>query len=84
MCIRDRLPVCPLYLAKDGKRYRSLGDEPVTTPVDTDADSIDKIIKELYHTSVPERACRKSQDNSAPYAMEMCIRDSPHRPLSTE
>lgn len=68
------LPVCPLYLAKNGKRYRSLGDEPVTTPVDSDADSIDKIIKELYHTSVPERACRKSQDNSAPYAMEMLRR----------
>ena len=30
---RENIPIIPLYLAKDGKRYRSLGDADITFPV---------------------------------------------------
>ena len=30
---RENIPIIPLYLAKDGKRYRSLGDQDITNPV---------------------------------------------------
>jgi len=30
---RENIPIIPLYLAKDGKRYRSLGDTDITSPV---------------------------------------------------
>ena len=29
---RENIPIIPLYLAKDGKRYRSLGDQDITNP----------------------------------------------------
>ncbi len=55
---REGIPVNALYLAKDGKRYRSLGEKNITAPIDSDADSIEKIIAELEATRVPERAGR--------------------------
>ncbi len=69
------LPLCPLYFAKNGKRYRSLGCRPVTTPVDSDADTIDAIIEEVAHTIVPERASRAKQDQSTPHCMEILRRN---------
>ena len=30
---REGIPIIPLYLARDGKRYRSLGDADITSPV---------------------------------------------------
>lgn len=73
---RERnLPLCPLYLARNGKRYRSLGCMPVTTPVESDADTIDKIIHEVAVTLVPERASRARQDQAAPHCMEMLRRN---------
>ena len=45
-------------LAKDGKRYRSLGDQDITFPVDSNASTVDEIITELKETKVPERAGR--------------------------
>src|ERR1700736_3869196 len=38
---RERIPVIPLYLARDGKRYRSLGDADITFPVASQARTID-------------------------------------------
>lgn len=55
---RENIPIVPLYLAQNGKRYRSLGEKNVTFPVDSNAASIDEIITELETTRVPERAGR--------------------------
>ena len=53
------IPVNPLYFAKDGKRYRSLGYKEVTQPVPSQADTIEKIIEELKRSEVEERAGRE-------------------------
>src|SRR5271157_2514294 len=55
---RENIPIIPLYLAKEGKRYRSLGDSDITFPVISNAISIDQILIELEQTKVPERAGR--------------------------
>lgn len=73
--LEHKLPLCPLYLAVDGKRYRSLGCMPVTTPVDSGADTIEKIIDEVAVTLVPERASRARQDEAVPHCMEMLRRN---------
>ena len=55
---RENIPLCDLYFAKNGKRYRSLGEKNLTLPVDSNADTIEKIIQELETTSTSERAGR--------------------------
>ncbi len=55
---RERIPVVPLYFARDGKRYRSLGDQDITNPVESEAASIAEIIAELETTRTSERAGR--------------------------
>jgi len=55
---REGIPVIPLYFARDGKRYRSLGDVDITFPVPSQAGTIDEIIRELEATKIPERAGR--------------------------
>lgn len=55
---RENIPTIDLYFAKDGKRYRSLGDEDITNPVPSTATTIDDIIEELETTHVSERAGR--------------------------
>src|SRR5664279_2745527 len=55
---RENIPIIPLYLAKDGRRYRSLGDADITNPVASNAANIDEILIELDGTKVPERAGR--------------------------
>ena len=47
-----------LYFARNGKRYRSLGDQDITFPIDSNADTVDEIIAELETTKAPERAGR--------------------------
>lgn len=66
---RERIPVIDLYFAKRGKRYRSLGCAPCTTPIRSTADTIDKIIRELRRTVETERSTR-AQDRADPYAMQ--------------
>lgn len=66
---RENIPVNELYFAKDGKRYRSLGCMPITKPVDSDADTIPKIIDELRSTNTNERSGRK-QDQEDTYALQ--------------
>src|SRR5216683_970597 len=50
---REGIPIIPLYLARDGKRYRSLGDADITSPVPSQAGTIDEIIAELDSTRTP-------------------------------
>ena len=66
---RERIPVPDLYFAKKGKRYRSIGCAPCCLPVDSQADSVGKIIKELENTNVSERGGR-SQDKEDTYTMQ--------------
>ena len=58
-----------MYLARDGKRYRSLGEKNITVPIDSNADSIEAIIEELRATRVPERAGR-TMDNESEASFE--------------
>jgi sulfate adenylyltransferase subunit 2 len=55
---REGIPVCSLYFARDGMRYRSLGEKDITVPVPSTAATLDEIILELESTRVPERAGR--------------------------
>ncbi len=66
---REGIPIIPLYLARDGKRYRSLGDADITSPVASHAATIDEIIAELEETKVPERSGR-AMDNESEDAFE--------------
>jgi sulfate adenylyltransferase subunit 2 len=61
---REGIPIIPLYLARDGKRYRSLGDADITFPVASHASTIDEIIAELELTKVPERSGRAMDHES--------------------
>lgn len=54
----EGIPYVPLYLAKDGKRYRSLGEKNITFPVESNASTIDEIIEELKTTKTSERSGR--------------------------
>ena len=55
---RENIPLVSLYYAKDGKRYRSLGDKDLTEPIASTAGTVAEIIKELETTKAPERAGR--------------------------
>ncbi|MFP4028508.1 MAG: sulfate adenylyltransferase subunit CysD [Candidatus Brocadiia bacterium] len=55
---RENLPVNPLYFARDGERYRSLGCETCTSPVASNASNVDKIIAEIRTGDTAERAGR--------------------------
>jgi sulfate adenylyltransferase subunit 2 len=61
---REGIPVIPLYFARHGKRYRSLGDEDITFPVASEAATLDAIIAELEATKVPERSGRAMDHES--------------------
>jgi len=63
------IPVNPLYFAKNGKRYRSLGFKEVTKPVPSEADTIDKIIKEVKESQKEERSGREF-DKEKEYTMQ--------------
>lgn len=66
---KENIPVVDLYFARQGKRYRSIGCECCCQPVDSQADSINKIIREIENTLVPERSGR-SQDKEKEYMMQ--------------
>jgi sulfate adenylyltransferase subunit 2 len=61
---REGIPIIPLYLARNGKRYRSLGDHDITSPVASSARTIDEIVAELEATNTPERAGRAMDHES--------------------
>lgn len=66
---REKIPIIELYFAKNGKRYRSIGCETCCGPIDSDADTIDKIVEELRTTQTAERAGR-AQDKESAYMMQ--------------
>lgn len=66
---REAIPVVDLYFSRGGKRYRSLGDQDITFPVESGASSVAEIIAELAATREPERAGR-AMDHEAEDAFE--------------
>jgi len=66
---KEKLPVVNLYFAKRGRRYRSIGCECCCEPIESSADTIDKIIKEIQTTTVSERSGR-AQDKEKEYTMQ--------------
>lgn len=66
---RENLPVVELYFAKNGKRYRSIGCQPCCSPVDSEADTVEKIIAELKTSKISERSGR-AQDKEDAYTMQ--------------
>ena len=66
---REKMPVVNLYFAKNGKRFRSIGCETCCNPIDSDADTIDKIVEELRTTDIAERSGR-AQDKESAYMMQ--------------
>jgi sulfate adenylyltransferase subunit 2 len=61
---RENIPVVPLYFAKNGKRYRSLGDKDITFPVESSAQNINEVIAELRSTKIAERSGRAMDHES--------------------
>lgn len=66
---QENLPVVDLYFSKHGKRYRSIGCEPCCEPIDSEAATLDDILRELETTRIGERQGR-AQDKEAAYAMQ--------------
>ena len=66
---KENIPITKLNFAKNGRRYRSLGCTRATVPVNSDADTLDKIIEELKTTKTAERSGR-AQDKEKAYIMQ--------------
>ena len=67
---REQIPIVDLYFDRgEGKRYRSLGCAPCTSPVESTAKTIPEIIEELKNTRVAERSTR-AQDAESEHAFE--------------
>jgi sulfate adenylyltransferase subunit 2 len=66
---REGIPTVELYFVKNGKRYRSIGCVPCCAPVDSKADSVKSIVRELRKTKVAERSGR-AQDKEDTYTMQ--------------
>lgn len=64
------IPCVPLYFARDGKRYRSLGEKNLTFPVESNASNIDEVIEELRGTKTSERSGR-SMDTETENSFEL-------------
>lgn len=75
---RENIPVIDLYFDKgDGKRYRSLGCAPCTSPVDSTAKNVREIIEELASgkfANIAERSGRE-QDKEDGQSLETLRRD---------
>jgi sulfate adenylyltransferase subunit 2 len=66
---QENIPINPMYLAQGGQRYRSLGCQPCTLPMPSNADTVDKIVQELRTTKIAERSGR-AQDKEKAFAMQ--------------
>lgn len=66
---REGIPLVPLYFARDGRRFRSLGEIGITQPIESNAATIPEIIAELMQTRTEERAGR-TMDHEAEDAFE--------------
>jgi sulfate adenylyltransferase subunit 2 len=61
---RENIPLVELYFARDGKRYRSLGDQDITSPIASTASTVAEIIAELETTRIAERSGRAMDHES--------------------
>lgn len=61
---REGIPVCSLYFARDGQRYRTIGESSITRPIASTAADIDAILAELATTRTPERSGRAMDHES--------------------
>ncbi len=61
---REEIPLVPLYFAKNGERFRSLGEIGITFPIKSNAATIEEIIAELEVTKTEERAGRAMDHES--------------------
>ncbi|MFH0739389.1 MAG: sulfate adenylyltransferase subunit CysD [Candidatus Omnitrophota bacterium] len=66
---REKIPIVDLYLAKNGKRYRSIGCQSCCAPIPSQANNLKKVIKELETTKIAERSGR-AQDKEDTYTMQ--------------
>ncbi len=66
---KEKIPINPLYLSRNGYRFRSLGCTHCTVPLKSNAKSISEIIGELKTTNVEERSGRE-QDKEKEYVMQ--------------
>ncbi|MGC8538760.1 MAG: sulfate adenylyltransferase subunit CysD [Candidatus Micrarchaeia archaeon] len=66
---REKIPINPLYLSRNGYRFRSLGCTHCTVPLKSNAKNISEIIGELKTTNVEERSGRE-QDKEKEYVMQ--------------
>jgi sulfate adenylyltransferase subunit 2 len=66
---KERIPITDLYFSDGKNRFRSIGCQPCCAPVNSKANSIPKIIKELQTTTISERSGR-SQDKEDSYNMQ--------------
>lgn len=75
---RENIPIIDLYFDKgNGKRYRSLGCFPCTTPVDSTAKNVSEILEELKggkFSNIAERSGRE-QDKEDGCGLETLRRD---------
>jgi sulfate adenylyltransferase subunit 2 len=70
-------PVTELTPARDGDvvehlqvRFRTVGDITCTAPVESDADTVRKIIAETATTTITERGATRLDDQASEAAME--------------
>lgn len=61
---RENIPLVDLYFARNGKRYRSLGDQDITSPIDSNASTLAEVIAELENSKTSERAGRAMDHES--------------------
>jgi len=64
------IPVNPMYFAKDGVRYRSLGCQPCTNPIKSSAKNIAEIIEELKVAKGPEEPRRTQEEKDKEEIMQ--------------
>jgi sulfate adenylyltransferase subunit 2 len=70
----ESIEVIPLYFAREGIRYRSLGCAPCTGSICSSAKNVDEIIDELTTAKSSERSGR-AQDQAERYALQKLRRD---------
>ena len=56
---------------RDGRvRYRTVGDANLTAAVESDADSVEKIVEEIAGVRITERGATRGDDKTSETAME--------------
>jgi sulfate adenylyltransferase subunit 2 len=72
------VPVTPLTPAEPGERvvnlsvrFRTVGDIPCTAPVESDAATLDDIVRETASTRITERGATRLDDQANDAAMEL-------------